>query len=234
MANPYSLKRPLVIDVYEGEAPVQWADMDPQPYRALLQATKGQFHRDEQCANFIQQCNDLGIKYGLYHFLFPNNIDEQVEIYTRTVDALGGLGHFPPIVDVEYTPPKQKHGEPDNIPRGAQWARQIHDWLDAVEHWSHQKPVIYTSQNFWSFTLDRQGNPPVWTQEYPLWVAWWPTPVTGIDKRDQPRPDRMPAGWKSPALWQYSQSGRSDGYLANDFSIVSPDFMAALDARFPV
>src|SRR5512138_885062 len=220
MANPYQLKLPTVVDVYEQEAPVDWASMNPKPYRALLQCTKGQYHQDTECANFIQQCNALGIKYGLYHFLFPNNIDEQVQIYKETVEALGGLGHFPPIVDVEYKPPKLKHGEADNMPRGGQWAAQVKQWLDAVELWSHQKPIIYTSRNFWEFTYGAQGAP-AWTNDYPLWVAWYPKPVTGIDGRNQPRPDRMPAGWMNYVLWQYSASGRTDGYLANDLNIIS-------------
>lgn len=92
MAPPYTLKPPMVVNFYEQEAPVNWAGMAPKPYRALLQCTNGQYYRDQQCANFIQQCNNLGIKYGLYHFLFPNNIDEQAQIYIQTVNALGGPG----------------------------------------------------------------------------------------------------------------------------------------------
>lgn len=118
------------------------------------------------------------------------------------------------------------------MPRGTQWAMQIKQWLDAVERWSNQKPVIYTSLNFWSFTCGAQGAPPAWTNDYPLWVAWYP-PKKSIDNRAGPSPDRMPAGWKNFALWQYSKSGRTDGYLANDLNIVSANFMATLDAQFP-
>ncbi|MGE5072134.1 MAG: glycoside hydrolase family 25 protein [Anaerolineae bacterium] len=233
MSNPYELKLPTVVDLYQEEAPVDWAGMAPKPYRALLQCTKGQYHRDEQCANFIQQCNELGIKYGLYHFLFPNNIDEQVEIYTETVEALGGLGHSPPVVDVEYAPPPQKPHHPDNMPRGGQWAVQIKQWLDAVELWCNQKPVIYTSRNFWSFTCGAAGAPPEWASEYPLWVAWYPKPKKRIAGLDRPTPQYMPVGWQDFALWQYSESGRTDGHLANDLSIISADFMGMLDEQFP-
>ena len=232
--NPYQLKAPVVVDLYQEEHPVDWASMNPLPYRALLQCTKGQFHADIRCEEFIQQCNELGIKYGLYHFLLPNNIDEQVDIFTTTVDKLGGLGHFPPVVDVEYKPPKQKPGHPDNFPRGKHWASQVKAFLDAIEAidaWGNQKPVIYTNLSFWEFTFDHDI-PPEWSSDYPLWVAWYPNKKY-IDKNQSPLDSRMPKGWTKWALWQYSQSGRSDGYLANDYSIVADDFRARLDAQFP-
>lgn len=230
--SPFQLKLPPVVNAYDGEAPVNWAGMNPKPYRALLECTKGQYYRDRECANYIQQCNDLGIKYGLYHFLFPNNIDEQVEIYIQTVDALGGPGHFPPIVDVEYTPPTLKKGKVDNLPRGRQWASQIKTWLDAVEAHYNQKPMIYTSANFWQYTFDSMDEPPAWTDHYPLWVAWYPNSAN-VDNRDAPREDRMPQGWTKFTLWQYSKSGRSNGHLLNDLNLITPEYQAELDALFP-
>jgi lysozyme len=232
MANPYQLKTPLVVDVYQEESPVDWARMNPVPYRALLQCTKGQFHADICCGDYIQQCNALGIKYGLYHYLFPNNVNEQAELYKKTVAALGGLGHFPPIVDVEYKPPKVKHGHPDNFPRGKSWATQVKTFLDAIEDWCGQKPMIYTNRYFWEFTFDHTGKPPIWTDEYPLWVAWYPD-VTIVDNHNVPRESRMPQGWTKWALWQYSKSGRTDGYQANDYSLVAPGYKATLDAQYP-
>lgn len=235
--NPYKLKAPVIVDLYQEEHPVKWDNMEPAPYRALLQCTKGQFHSDTRCADYIKECNEHGIKYGLYHFLSPNNINEQAEIYKRTVQDLGGLGHFPPIVDVEFKPPKIKGGKKGknvhaiNFPRGRQWAEQIKMFLDATEDWSGQKPMIYTSRFFWEFTFDGQ-NPPDWTDDYPLWVAWYPK-TTSVDNNNSPRESRMPKGWSKWALWQYSESGRTDGYLVNDYSIIAPDYKAVLDAQFP-
>ena len=134
--KPYKLKAPVIVDLYQEEHPVKWAEMKPLPYRALLQCTKGQFHKDTHCATYIEECNALGIKYGLYHFLSPNNINEQVELYKQTVKELGGLGHFPPIVDVEFEPPKIQKAKKGkkvhaiNFPRGKQWAVQIKIFLE--------------------------------------------------------------------------------------------------------
>ena len=230
--NAYQLKTPVVVDVYQEEYPVDWPNMNPAPYRALLQCTKGQYHADIRCGDYIQECNAHGIKYGLYHYLLPNNIDEQATLYKLTVTALGGLGHFPPIVDVEYKPPKQKHEHPDNFPRGRNWAIQVKAYLDAIENWCGQKPMIYTSRYFWEFTFDHTGSPPAWTDDYPLWVAWYPKKTT-IDNTASPRDSRKPKGWTKWDLWQYSQSGRTDGYLANDYNHIAGDYKATLDAQYP-
>lgn len=232
MAQPYQLKVPVIVDVYQDEYPVKWAKMNPKPYRAILQCTKGQFHQDQKCATYIQECNDLGIKYGLYHFLFPNNVAQQAENFKQRATELGGLGHFPPVVDVEYEPGKMKRGQVDNLPRGKAWADQVKECLDIIEAWCGEKPMIYTSKNFWNYTFDGSGHPPAWTNDYPLWVAWYPL-KNSIDGRNAPRADRMPIGWDAWDLWQYSESGRTDGYLANDLNIITPEYMAELDARFP-
>jgi len=233
MTPPYKLKAPIIVDVYQGEYPIKWTQMDPLPYRAILQVTKGHFHQDEKCAAYIQECNALGIKYGLYHFLFPNNITEQVEMFKRGVDAVGGLGHFPTVIDVEYEPRKAKKGQVDNMPRNKAWAEQVKKCLDLVEAWCGEKPMIYTSRNFWFYVSNEiSGRPPEWTNDYPLWVAWYPKKSI-IDGLNAPSANRMPVGWDAWDLWQYSESGRTDGYLANDMNMISPEYKAILDARFP-
>jgi lysozyme len=232
MAPPYQLKLPTIVDVYQGEFPIKWDKMNPKPYRAILQATKGQFWEDEKCATYIEECNARGIKYGLYHFLFPNNIEQQADNFIQRVIELGGLGHFPPVIDVEFEPKKMKKGQVDNLPRGKAWGDQVKVCLDRLEAHFHEKPMIYTNRNFWNFTHDGKGNPPAWTNDYPLWIGWYPH-RTSVDKNNVPRADRMPKGFDKFALWQYSESGRTDGYFANDLNVITPEYMAELDARFP-
>lgn len=232
MSTPYQLKISPIVDVYQGEFPIKWTKMNPLPYRAILQCSKGQFHQDEKCPTYVQECNELGIKYGLYHFLFPNNIAEQVDNFNRGVEAVGGLGHLPPIVDVEYAPKQLKPGQVDNMPRGTAWADQVKKCLDNLEASWGEKPMIYTSRNFWSYLSDPMGCPPEWTNDYPLWVAWYPNKNV-IDSLDAPRTTRMPIGWDAWDLWQYSQSGRTDGFFANDLNVIALEYKALLDARFP-
>ena len=229
---PYQLKVPYICDVYEKEAPIDWAGMNPKPYRTILKAsgkfTDGVRRQDHEVENYVAQCKDLGIRYGLYHFLRPDNIAEQAQLYWDLWTKVGGAD-MPPIVDVEIELKtlKKKKGKKFG---GEDWAYHIKTWLSLIENWSGQKPVIYTSQRYWIETFDRLGNPPAWTDEYPLWVAWYPDKEF-VDANSAPPKSLMPAGWTKWALWQYSETGIADGYLANDLNAVSPEFAAALDAQ---
>lgn len=231
----YLLKIPYICDVYEKEAPIDWASMNPKPYRAILKAS-GKFsdgvrRQDHEVENYVVQCKDLGIRYGLYHFLRQDSITEQAQLFWEVWTKVGGAD-MPPIVDVEIELPKPKKKK-DKKFTGEDWAYQIKVWLSLVENWSGQKPIIYTSQKYWLETFDRYGNPPTWTDEYPLWVAWYPDKEF-VDANNVPAKSLIPAGWTKWALWQYSDTGIEDGYLANDLNTISSEFAADLDARYPL
>ena len=160
----YLLKIPYICDVYEKEAPIDWAGMDPKPYRAILKAS-GKFsdgvrRQDHEVENYVAQCKDLGIRYGLYHFLRQGSISEQAQLFRDVWEKVGGAD-MPPIVDVEIELPKPKKNKDKKL-IGEDWAHQIKVWLDTVEDWAGQKPIIYTNQKYWIKTFDRFGNPPAW------------------------------------------------------------------------
>jgi len=228
----YQLKLPFLCDVYEGDAPVAWAAMDPKPDRAILKAS-GKFsdgvrRQDHEVENYIAQCRALSIPYGLYHFLRPHNIAEQAQLFQSVWDKVGGAD-MPPILDVEVDIKLMKKKKVN----GETWAFHIKTWLDLVEASSGHKPIIYTSQRYWTFTFDRQGNPPAWTDEYPLWVSWYPD-LEFVDLNPVPAKTLMPAGWTHWELWQYrGDTGVVEGYLVNDLDTISPEYAVVLDAQFP-
>ena len=229
---PYQLKTPYICDVYEKEAPINWAGMEPKPYRAIFKAS-GKFsdgvrRQDHEVENYVAQCKQLGIRYGLYHFLRPNNIAEQAQLYWSVWNKVGGAD-MPPIVDVEIILKEQR--KKDRI-KSHEWAYHIKVWLGLLESWSGYKPIIYTSQLYWPQTYDQLGNPPSWADEYPLWVAWYPYPEY-VDANTRPAKSMIPEGWTKWALWQYSDTGIQDGYLANDLNTISPEYAAELEAQFP-
>ena len=138
---------------------------------------------------------------------------------------------MPPVIDVEIVLPKaKKKGE--KLINGETWASHIKVWLDLVEAGAGIRPIIYTSQLYWTHTFDRMGQPPAWTNHYPLWVAWYPD-AAFVDANPVPSPNLIPAGWKQWGLWQYSQTGIIDGHIAEDLNTISPEYMAELDAQFP-
>ncbi len=228
----YQLKLPFACDVYELDAPVNWAGMEPKPVRAILKAsgkfTDGVRREDHEVENYVQQCKDLGIRYGLYHFLMPNNIAEQAQLFQSVWDKVGGAD-MPPILDVEVDITQLKK-KPVNRQT---WAYHIKTWLDLVEASSGHRPIIYTSQLYWTFTIDRDSNPPAWTDDYPLWVAWYPG-LEFVDTNAEPPADLLPLGWTHWEIWQYrGDTGLAEGFLVNDLDVISPAYAAELDVQFP-
>jgi GH25 family lysozyme M1 (1,4-beta-N-acetylmuramidase) len=228
----YTLKSPAIYDFYEGEYPVDWeAIKATNPLRVVFQATYGRRGRrnngkpDTAVKKYVEEAKANGVKYGLYHFLKPNFIEEQADFYWNTVMDLGGLGDMDPIVDIEYEPDRRDK----NALRGVQWGVQIKNWLDIIENKSGGKrPIIYTSAKFWSFTLDRQGKPPEWTSQYPLWTAGYP-PALEIDGHLTCPENYIPAGWKEYAIWQYAEDGRFRKHPANDLNLVSDSYRDILN-----
>ncbi|MGE5073455.1 MAG: GH25 family lysozyme, partial [Anaerolineae bacterium] len=184
--------------------------------------------QDHEVENYVAQCRDLGIRYGLYHFLRPHSIAEQAQLFLSVWNALGGAS-MPPILDVEVDI-TQLRKKPLNRET---WAFQIKTWLDMVETATGHKPMIYTSQRYWTYTFDRQGNPPAWTDQYPLWLAWYPDREF-VDTNVEPPRTVRPLGWTHWEIWQYrGDSGVAEGFAVNDLDTISPAYAALLDEQFP-
>jgi lysozyme len=223
-----NLKQPVIYDVYEGEAPIKWEQMNPKPLRAILRASI-QFpgtrtrREDYEVVNYVAQCRDNGIKYGLYHFLSPNGIAEQAALFLGVWNKCGGADMVP-IVDVEIDLNTQYKGTIGN----AVWQGHIKTFLDLLSAGTGKTPMIYTSAKYWAFVMTRSGLsmvPPVWTSSYPLWVAGYPYEP---DLYSAPFASHIPSGWTQWALWQYNDKGRTNGFLANDLNTASAWYQVEL------
>lgn len=225
MVPAYRLKTPIVIDIYGGEYPVAY---DGREYLSLFKASGKNYDntitRDSRVREYVAQAISQRRRYGLYHFLLPNSISEQATFFLKLVDELGGRGDCPLIVDVECSN-LSKYGI-----NTTDWAYQVKVFLDLIEASVGYKPIIYTSTFYWSFLTDANGNQPAWSSDYPLWIAQYPYPSYVDGAR---YPSYIPPVWKGKwAIWQYAQDGRTQGYLANDYNIVSPWFQQELETRW--
>jgi GH25 family lysozyme M1 (1,4-beta-N-acetylmuramidase) len=191
----------------------------------IMKATQGKYYVDPTCAASYAGAGLRGIPRGLYHFLEPNDISSQVDNFIVQCEAVGALkdgkwlAEIPPVLDVEYHPPK------DGVV-GQQLAAQVKAWLDMVEARTGVRPMVYTSENFWNFLCTPiywtqytengvvkydwittgSATAPAWTPDYPLWTAQYPyTPDA------QTEPARLPRGWNDWKLWQYSDDGEMAG-----------------------
>ena len=127
---------------------------------------------------------------------------------------------MPPIIDVECYPSQF------GVSRET-WAYQIKTSLDTLEKRYGEKPMIYTSANFWSYVAVNGS----WNvNDCPLWTALYPRPATYVDSVNEPYP--LPKGWVKWAMWQYAEDGRTQGYLWNDLNVVSNWFKIYLDSKW--
>lgn len=165
----------------------------------IAKATEGIGYVDKSCDGFIQQALKSGKKIGFYHFARPTaNNDPIREADYFYNNCKGYFGKGIPILDWEA---ENKHN--------VAYAKR---WLDRVYQLSGVKPVIYMSEsvvnaNNWSAVAEA---------DYGLWVAKY------RDNNPDYNYNMANAGsrphvkwWKFYCMWQWTSSGRLNGYNGN-------------------
>lgn len=163
----------------------------------IVKATEGIGYVDKYCDGFFQKAKALGKCLGFYHFARPVNdpIKEAQFFYENTKNY---FGKAIPILDWEA---ENKHD--------VAWAKK---WLDEVKRLSGVKPMIYMSES----VVNAYDWSSVVAGDYGLWVAKY------RDNNPDYNYDMTNAGsipsvkwWKGYAMWQWTSSGRLDGYGSN-------------------
>ena len=163
----------------------------------IAKATEGIGYVDKSCDGFIQQAKRLGKKLGFYHFARPRNdaVREAQYFYNNTKNY---FGEAIPILDWEA----------ENKSDVA-WAKR---WLDEVHRLSGVKPVIYMSES----VVNSYDWSSVANADYGLWVAKY------RDNKPDYNYNMANAGsrprvkwWKFYCMWQWTSSGRLNGYGGN-------------------
>lgn len=163
----------------------------------IAKATEGLNFVDKYCDKFIQQAIKLGKPFGFYHFARPTNdpIREAEYFYNN---CRGYFGKGIPILDWES-------GNTSNTA----WAKR---WLDRVYQLSGVKPVIYMSES----VVNANDWSSVAAADYGLWVAKY------RDNNPDYNYSMANAGkrpsvkwWKFYCMWQWTSSGRLNGYNGN-------------------
>lgn len=165
----------------------------------IVKATEGIGYVDKSCDGFFQKALSLGKKLGFYHFARPTaNNDPIREADFFYENCKGYFGKGIPILDWEA---ENKHN--------VAWAKK---WLDRVYQRSGVKPVIYMSES----VVNAYDWSSVANADYGLWVAKY------RDNNPDYNYDMTNAGsspnvkwWKFYCMWQWTSSGRLDGYDGN-------------------
>ncbi len=163
----------------------------------IVKATEGIGYVDKSCDMLFQKALSLGKKLGFYHFARPTN-DPIREADFFYENCRGYFGKGIPILDWES-------GNTSNVT----WAKR---WLDRVYQLSGVKPVIYMSES----VVNANNWSAVAAADYGLWVAKY------RDNNPDYNYNMANAGsrphvkwWKFYCMWQWTSSGRLNGYNGN-------------------
>lgn len=163
----------------------------------IVKATEGIGYVDKSCDTFFQKALSLGKKLGFYHFARPTN-DPVREADFFYNNCRGYFGKGIPILDWES-------GNTGDVT----WAQR---WLDRVYQLSGVKPVIYMSES----VVNANNWSAVAAADYGLWVAKY------RDNSPDYNYNMANAGsrphvkwWKFYCMWQWTSTGRLNGYSGN-------------------
>ncbi len=156
---------------------------------AFIKATEGQEDVDPRFSEHWAGAEWAGIPHAAYHFYyFCAPAAAQARWFIQNVPrSTGGLPH---VLDMEWNP----HSKTCRVrPDGAEVRRQADTFLDILEAHYGQRPVVYTTVDFWQDTgIGQLPGTRFWVRS----VAAHPN-------------ERYPgANWD---FWQYTGTGRVPG-----------------------
>ena len=166
------------IDVSKYQGNINWGELkkNPKIKFVYIKATEGSDYIDPTYLDNIRNARKHGFKVGSYHFLSTrSSVVTQFVNFARTVKR--DEQDLIPVIDVEKLKP---------------WtSQQLRDSLkvfaDLVEEYYGCKPLIYTSEKFFTTNLGRAF------ADYPLFIAKYSTAAPNI-------------GYKW-IIWQFADNG---------------------------
>lgn len=177
-----------IIDVSHHNGQVNWNAVKKSGFHALIRCGYGddlKSQDDKQWVRNYQQCEKLGIPYGVYFYSYAKT-DKQINSEIAHVKRLikGRKLSYPVYFDSE---------EPGTGSVAGKYAKKFCDAVEAMGFWAG----IYASESWWSqYLIKTVGN------RYTKWVAKYGT-NTG---KAQTKPTTARTD-----IWQYSSKGKVSG-----------------------
>jgi len=166
-----------------------------KPWALILKATQGLTILDPRFGERWARARFQAWSVWAYHFYDPSYPGyAQAGKFLRVTGLQDGERA---ALDLEWYPPEGKQA----------WAaREVREWIRAVEDVTGKPPVIYTRRDVWVAFFGEDGDADI-SQRCPLvWVADYREGVT--------MPLSVP-GWDKPAMWQYTCTARWPGVAGN-------------------
>ncbi|MDO5605961.1 MAG: GH25 family lysozyme [Paracoccus sp. (in: a-proteobacteria)] len=172
------------IDISRWQGAIDWNRVRASGVSFLfLKATEGGDHRDPEFPGYWRQSGQAGIPRGAYHYYyFCRSGAEQAAWFIRNVPR--ERNSLPPVLDLEWTNSRTCPRRPGP----AEVHREAMSFMSIVERHYGQRPIIYTTVDFY-----RDNNLRSWNEEF------WLRSVAG-----HPRIVYPGQRW---TFWQYTGTG---------------------------
>lgn len=163
-------------------------------YERLVKSVRGVILRcaygldkDTEFEGHYRRLYSLGMPLGVYHFPLDGNANAQVDLFGECIE--GKYFELGGAVDVEHPP------RPDRLSKATvdTFIADVRSRLDA-------KLAIYTTLYKWREIMRDSTD----YASHLLWVANYGARVPAL-----------PVPWKKWCIWQYTNTGRVDGYASN-------------------
>ena len=164
---------------------------------AIIKATEGTTIVQSTCDPWVQQCIDLGKRWGFYHFCAGGDPIAEADFFVDNTKDY--FGHGIPVLDYEA------YGR-----FGTAKAKQF---LDRVYERTGVRCMVYMSRS-----VTKEEDWSAIARNHPLWVAQYANnDTTGY--QDNPWPGASAGGFTywgfPPAIHQYTSHGRLNGWSGN-------------------
>lgn len=193
-----------IIDISHHNGKINWQKVKADGIGGvMIRASYGWYNYDKCFKVNVQEVQEQGLPWGLYHYTYATNMSEARQELYGFLNALRGLKPtLPVVIDTEDADGyRRKHGNPS-------WellAQMLVVQLQGLECNGYY--AMWYASKSWAENLMRI-RPEL--KKYDLWLAHW-----GVAKPS------MPCG-----LWQYTSSGGKygDGIDTSDLNIAYIDY----------
>lgn len=163
---------------------------------AFIKATESTNYINPHFRSDTMTAINKGIPIGFYHYAKPTNsisdAKEQARFFVDVTGISQGVKTLPPVLDLEENK--------ENLS-----SQQLIEWTQAyvneIKRLTGKNVMMYTYPSFWR---DEMNNTTRFS-DLPLWIAHY---------HNGTKPD-VPGGWTNWTFWQYTSSGRVNGYNQN-------------------
>ncbi|MDN3355154.1 GH25 family lysozyme [Actinomadura sp. DC4] len=206
------------LDVSGWQGDVDWDSVKADGAKfAYVKATESTTYHSSFFPQQFNGAHDVGIVRGAYHYAVPNKASgaAQADYFVDNGGGQTGDGQtLPGVLDIEDDPYTATDGTDECYGLApAQMVNWISDFLSEYHARTGWNAVINTFTQWWN---DCTGGSTEFAAHHPLWIN---------NHGDTPGP--MPAGWRTYAIWQWSDTGVFPG----DQDVLNDDLYTKLLAH---